>query len=140
MLRWLPAFVILIALYCLSSIPDLHLINDQLIPVWLKAYINYHTYHIGQDGFFSYMISPHPDFILHKLGHVTMFGLLGVALYIATKKSLAWSVVLSAVAAAGDELHQYFVPGRSCRFGDVVLDTLAALAFILALRKWRNNR
>jgi VanZ family protein len=141
-LRWLPVIAILIIIYCLSSIPDLHLINEQVIPLWLKQYISHYTYKIGQDGFFSYMISLHPDFILHKIGHVTVFGTLGMALYIATKKSFVWAILLSAVAGMSDEVHQYFIPGRSCRFGDVLLDTLAALVFILVLRKMlvRNHK
>lgn len=140
MRRWLPVVVLLVIIYCLSSIPSLHLMNEQMIPVWLMGYLNHYTFRIGQDGFFSYMISLHPDFVLHKIGHVVAFGTLGVALYFATKKSFYWTILLTAVAAGCDELHQYFVPGRSSRLGDVILDTLSAIIFVMLWRKRDKNR
>ncbi|MBU2699080.1 VanZ family protein [Sporomusaceae bacterium BoRhaA] len=139
MRRWLPVFVLLVIIYCLSSIPSLHLMNEQLLPVWLMGYLNQYTFRIGQDGFFSYMFSLHPDFVLHKLSHVVAFGTLGVALYFATKKSFYWTIFLTAVAAGCDEFHQYFVPGRSSRLGDVILDTLSAIIFVMLWRKFKNG-
>lgn len=62
------------------------------------------------------------------------FGILGISIYWATSYSLSWAVVSTVIAAACDEGHQYFVTGRSSRLGDVVLDTLAAITFILIAR------
>lgn len=45
--------------------------------------------------------------------------------------ALAWA--LSALYAAGDELHQLFVPGRSGQLRDVLLDSAGALCGILLL-------
>ena len=36
-------------------------------------------------------------------------------------------VGISALYAVTDEVHQYFVPGRACRLGDVVIDTCGAV-------------
>ena len=80
-----------------------------------------------------------PDFILHKIGHIMVFGTLGVSLYWATRYSVTWAIALTAITAACDEWHQYFVPGRSSRFGDVVLDTLAAIVFILLVKFMRQK-
>jgi VanZ family protein len=99
------------------------------------------SYHIfWEDRFFSYMITPHPDFILHKLGHIFGFGLLGTSLYLATGKSVKWGVFIAAIFAASDELHQYFIAGRSSRFGDIVLDVLAATCFVYVLRRVQRKK
>ena len=45
----------------------------------------------------------------------------------------ALPLVFCTAAAACDEWHQYFVPGRSCEMRDVALDVLGALAGILLL-------
>lgn len=142
LVRWLPAIAIVLLIYHFSTIPDLHLVSESHIPAWLKPYIEKYTFRIGNSGYFSYMLSLHPDFILHKIGHIVAFGTLGVSLYFAVS-SLPWAVVLTAVAAFADEFHQYFVPGRSSRLGDVILDTLAGLLFILlvrAIQHCRNKR
>ncbi len=45
----------------------------------------------------------------------------------------AAALVLCLLYAASDEFHQLFVPGRSCQFRDVCIDTLGAAAGILLL-------
>jgi len=56
-----------------------------------------------------------------------------------------WSQALLALGvatlyAASDEIHQYFVPSREARFGDVMLDATGAalgLLVIWAFGRWR---
>ena len=53
-------------------------------------------------------------------------------------KKVRWQlpVAVSALYAVTDEVHQYFVPGRACRLGDMAIDTLGAIsgmAFLAAL-------
>ena len=47
------------------------------------------------------------------------------------KQKILGSLLFGAFYAATDELHQYFVPGRSARLFDVGLDTLGVLTGIL---------
>lgn len=140
--RWLAVLIIISMIYILSDIPNLHLIRKDQIPLWLQYWGNKYVFKIGTTGYFSYMLSLQPDFILHKIGHIVAFGTLGVSIYWATNYSGTWAVLLTAIVAACDERHQFFVPGRSSRFGDVVLDTLAAIIFIftakLLVRKCQN--
>jgi VanZ family protein len=35
--------------------------------------------------------------------------------------------------AVSDEIHQYFVPGRACRFGDICIDTAGSILAIVLL-------
>lgn len=137
---WPRVLVIVAILYFLSDIPNLHLIRDSQIPFWLKQLSNKYTFTIGTEGYFSYIVSLHPGFILHKIGHIVVFGTLGLSLYWATKFSVTWAVVLTAIAATLDEWHQSFVLGRSSRFGDVVLDTLATIVFIVIVRAFRKKQ
>jgi VanZ family protein len=137
---WLLACVIMITIFSLSNVPNLSLYDgDSLSPEWRK-WILEHTIRFGTTGFFSYVLTPHPDFILHKLGHIFGFGLLGTSLYLATANSVRWGIFITAIFAASDELHQYFVAGRSSRLGDIVLDVLAATCFVYVLRRFQCTR
>lgn len=138
--RWLVVLVVVTTIYSLSDIPNLHLVKEDQLPLWLKQLGNKYTIRFGTTGYFSYAISLHPDYILHKLGHIIAFGTLGISLYWAIGYSVTWAVALTAMAAACDEWHQYFVPGRSSRFGDVVLDTLAAMVFIVIVKTMRGKQ
>lgn len=129
--RWVVVMIIVSIIYFLSDISDLQLIHDEQIPLWMRMMTAKYSLRIGGSGYFSYILSLHPDFILHKIGHIVAFGTLGLSIYWAARHSLAWAIALTGVAAALDEWHQSFVPGRSSRFGDVVLDNLAAILFIL---------
>lgn len=129
------AVMIMSIIFYFSNIPNLHFISDPQLPVWLKMIISKTYIKIGQSGFFSYALSLHPDFLIHKMGHIVLYGLLGVSLYFATKNSMKWSLLLTVLFAVSDEFHQGYIIGRSARFGDVLLDTAAAFFFILVARR-----
>lgn len=80
------------------------------------------------------------DLILRKLGHVSVYALLWLAL----ARALDWRRPLAAGAVAlayaiSDEIHQSFVPGRHGAALDVAIDAvgiaLATLAWALAARR-----
>lgn len=77
-------------------------------------------------------------FLLRKAAHMAVYFVLTAFLLLAlgrlfssTRRQAAWAIGLCATLAALDELHQYFVPGRSCQLRDVVIDTLGGLCFLL---------
>lgn len=83
-------------------------------------------------------------FIIRKIAHTTEYALLGGCLSFYfykmqhKKKTLfLGSVLVGFLYACTDELHQFFVPGRSCEFRDVLIDTngvfLGTLAFLFLL-------
>lgn len=75
------------------------------------------------------------DVFWRKLFHAGEFGLLNLLLWralyygegVSLKKALIWSLILTIFYAISDELHQYFVPSRQCRWQDVAQDSLGAL-------------
>ena len=95
---------------------------------------------------------------LRKWAHVWLYCLLGVTAGLAacgflypgagqpTKRLLSCAGAALAVCllyAAGDELHQYFVPGRVCLASDVLVDALGFVPCVLAacgVWHWRERR
>ena len=43
---------------------------------------------------------------------------------------------MTSLYGASDEWHQYFVPGRSCEFGDWIADTAGGALAIALYRGW----
>ena len=129
---------IMLLIYFLSDTSNLSFFSGQLPPQlrWLSQY----SLSFGKTGFFSYVISLHPDWIIHKAGHFVMYGMLGAALYMAIGKSVSKAMLVTVLFAVSDELHQGFVAGRSSRLGDIILDTASASLFIFILYKKIKNR
>lgn len=86
---------------------------------------------------------------IRKIAHFSIYTCLGFLLYLLTntfeisnKKRILISIILAFMYAISDELHQYFVPGRSCEIRDVLIDTFGslfgigiALVVLIILRK-----
>lgn len=73
------------------------------------------------------------QFFARKAAHFTAYFILGVLAFNSVnskKKALRFfiPVIFGFLYACSDELHQYFIPGRSCEFRDVCIDTLGAAA------------
>lgn len=78
------------------------------------------------------------------VGHFTEFFLLGLALVNALRlsaplpKACAYAVLFASLYGVSDELHQIFVPGRSCDPADWLVDTIAALIAALLFAGFMN--
>lgn len=79
--------------------------------------------------------------IVRKIAHFILYFVLGILsadAFIAWGKKrrvFVWALVLCVLYAASDEIHQFFVPGRSMQLTDVLLDTLgSALGALLWIR------
>ena len=137
---WYLVIGLMAGISVLSQIPHLVFFGDKL-SLELRHWVMQHSLRWGTSGFFSYSISLHPDYILHKLGHIFLFGFLGIALYLAMNKSVPKAVIVVTLFALLDEVHQGITVGRSSRFGDVILDVIAAVGFIMiALKRVRRER
>jgi len=90
-------------------------------------------------------------FYIRKGGHVVGYAILSILLFRAwratlpamsnTRWTLRWATIAvlgTALVASLDEWHQSFIPSRTGRWQDVVLDTIAGLgAQILVLLWWK---
>ena len=80
-------------------------------------------------------------FIVRKSAHFSEYFILGVLCFLVAntfKKRkfyvrIVSAVIFAVVYAASDEIHQYFVPGRACRFGDICIDTAGSVLAIVLL-------
>ncbi len=83
------------------------------------------------------------DETVHIVGHITIYGLLAVALAKALggRWALAWGV--SNALALGEEVYQNFVPGRIAHPRDAVINLVTITVFILGWRylesAWRSR-
>ena len=86
-------------------------------------------------------------FLIRKSAHFCSYGFLGALAFFSWRATLParprwtfrWSILalLLAVTAAGlDEFHQSFVPSRTSSFHDVMIDTVGAFFFQLAIALW----
>lgn len=70
------------------------------------------------------------DYPIRKVAHATEYAVLGgllVMMYgsygIIGKKGMAYGILTGVAYAMTDEIHQLFVPGRSCQVTDVLIDS-----------------
>ena len=77
------------------------------------------------------------DYPIRKAAHMTEYAVLGFLLVGALiykrkkyKLNAIVSLLVAALYAVSDEIHQYFVPGRSCRIIDIGIDSLGAILSI----------
>ena len=77
------------------------------------------------------------SFIVRKCAHFSAYAALGCCTSCAVGKRkllsigsfVSWGICI--LYACSDELHQYFVPGRSCELRDVLIDSTGALTGML---------
>ncbi len=113
-LRWAPAVGWALAIFVISSVPDLRIAPEPTI-----------------------------DLVVRKVGHAAVFSILAILVHFALgerprRELLAW--VAASVYAVTDELHQAFVPGRGPSPADVVIDVLGVTAGIAGLRVLAGRR
>jgi VanZ family protein len=104
--RWLPALVMFTSIFLLSSRHGTVVSN---VYIW--------------------------NYLANKFAHILLYFLLTFTLYRATK-SLSLSFLLIVLYASSDEWHQLFVPTRSGRWRDILLDSAASGYALLVLWKF----
>ena len=81
--------------------------------------------------------------MIRKMAHFSIYTLGGIVTYSFihmyqwdTKKEVAYSSMLGLLYAISDEIHQAFIPGRSCQITDVGIDFLGILLGICIALLW----
>jgi VanZ family protein len=74
------------------------------------------------------------DLILRKLAHLTEYAILGALLVRALSRP-PLAILLGALYAVSDEVHQHFVRGRHAAWYDVVIDTVGVTVGVILWRR-----
>ena len=91
--------------------------------------------------------------IVRKTAHFLEYFILGLLAFVTANTFRRYKFFVRTLSAAdfcmlyavSDEIHQYFVPGRACRFGDICIDTagsilaIVLLAWIVIIKKKRKS-
>lgn len=80
------------------------------------------------------------NFLVRKFAHLIEYAALAVPVYLFVEsfkisESLCciYSVLFTAFYAVSDEIHQYFVEGRSCQIDDIFLDSFGGLISVILI-------
>ena len=83
--------------------------------------------------------------VIRKFAHFGLYLIGGflIANFISTTKKLdehivIYSLLFTSMYACTDEIHQYFVEGRSCQLTDVIIDACGAIVGIMSLKLYKN--
>ena len=79
--------------------------------------------------------------IVRKVAHFMEYfilGLLLINLFRNNKKVYLYTMVIGGIYAISDEIHQLFVPGRSCDIKDVIIDTFGIVFSIIIIFAYKN--
>lgn len=79
------------------------------------------------------------DLLIRKLAHMSEYCILGILVAnvfsnrsrLARKRQIVCAIVLGVIYAAGDELHQSFVPSRTPSPFDVLIDTIGLASGVI---------
>lgn len=132
--------LVAISIIYFSNTPNLEVSN---VSTWINepkfekevTNLNFIT-EINSDFYRMYGSVTHIDFILHKVAHVIFYSMLTYLLFInlnLKKKKFLITWMLVTFFALTDEIHQFFVVGRSGRMADVILDSTASIIFLITL-------
>lgn len=104
-MRWLPALALMAVIFVLSSISGLRVSDDVQVERPIRVVAHLGTYAL--------------------LAGLLLYALCGLRRPRAVEAWAAFGLTL--LFAASDEIHQSFVPGRTGRFDDIVVDAIGAL-------------
>ena len=120
--RLIPAFVVMLLIFIHSAMPA-DLSSEEsgwFVDVFTRI--------------FPFLTSTENlTFLIRKAAHFTEYLLLGLSLRWGIEKSLP-ALSVGILYAVSDEIHQHFVPGRSCEFRDICIDAAGVLAGVLMMK------
>lgn len=81
------------------------------------------------------------DYTIRKTAHCTEYAILAILFIFALKNHKIrrvefYSFFYSTIYAGSDEIHQFFVPGRSSKFTDVLIDSVGVIIGIILYKVW----
>ena len=113
------------------------LVNKRSVAAWLPALVWAGLiFALSAQADLTFLPDQGLNFVVAKLGHLTIFGVLALLLWRALagttrlRHPSPWALALTVLYAITDELHQAFVPGRNASILDVGIDAAGAMIAI----------
>ncbi len=149
LVAFLPAFLLMIMIFCFSAQPSEDSSDvSEFLGTKLFSAAN-HLFGLGWNLQQITMLSEDAQHVIRKTAHFLEYFALGAALLRgfrinlpadirrqtqqALKQQFLPALACGLLYAASDELHQFFVPGRSAQIGDVCVDCAGVLTAVLLL-------
>lgn len=132
-LRWLPALLLAIAIFCFSATPGEEVAQSyRSVEATLQIVV---TPAAAPAEPVAASVPPAIDWL--KVGHGIGYFWLGLTVMFGLSMRSRWSpgvaLILCFLYSITDEVHQIFIPGRSASPRDILLDTLAALVGVTVM-------
>lgn len=137
---WLAAAIVLmVCIFCFSAQNGTESsgLSLKVSRVFAKViFFHFGSMDAGQQNF----IVSELNFFVRKLAHFSVYTVLGMIVYtavissgISLKRKRLCSFAVCVLYAAIDEVHQYFIPDRSMRLRDVLIDSMGSLFGIIII-------
>lgn len=131
-LRWLPALLLAIAIFCFSATPGEDVAQSYHS---VEATLQIITPTAAPADPIVASVPPAIDWL--KAGHAIGYFGLGLTVLFGLSARSRWSpsiaLILCFLYSITDEFHQIFTPGRSASPRDILLDTTAALVGVAVM-------
>ncbi len=112
----------------------------------IKVIINTFSYTRNLDQHQKKILQDRMQPIIRKLAHFSIYTIVGVLIMTFSStfdwrliNKLSVSIGFGIIYAISDEIHQYFIPGRSCQITDVLIDLLGivfGITFVTIINKY----
>ncbi len=124
---------LMVMIFCFSAQPaeESSSVSSEVCEIAAKViYEDYETWSVSTQQ----LVKEGLEFLVRKTAHFSEYALLGSLWYLylyRRRRGMLFAFLASAGYAVTDEIHQMFVPGRSCELRDMLIDSSGACCGIL---------
>lgn len=131
------AWMLLVFLFSSQTAAESSRISKKIFEVLGNFYFNMFSCEGTQN---ISVLFPHGECLIRTAGHVIEYFILGILILLLLRKLRFRKYVIIAAGicmlyAIGDEIHQFFVPGRGPQVTDVIVDTASSILGIILFDK-----
>ena len=134
---WIITIAIMVAIFCLSAQPA-EISQNTSNSFAYKVLSIFEEFQRLDESTQSKVVEEMQLYV-RKAAHFSEYACLSVFMYLSVlqtfkgKMLFVWSLAVCQLYAVSDEVHQYFVPGRSCEIRDMLIDGAGVISGILAV-------
>lgn len=145
---FMPMVIMMIVIYSFSAKNGVQSsqTSGDTVSVFLTSFEKIFRVHLTEEQ--RHLISGSMELPVRKMAHMAEYGLLLATIYIPVEinfsikrnRKAIYSAGVAVLYAASDEFHQLFVPGRSGKVTDVLIDSVGIIVSLLILYTFFKKR